>query len=163
MSNASGPIMVELASLPRSQMGPFLILGVDKDADREVLEAGWAQRLIWARRNQIATLLEDINWARDTLNDPQRRLVAEAASLNVDTVLGTLKRLRQEQYGKAGCKPIDVEKDLAGYHPDVAIPSVDEVRRTIVLPQLPGDIPAVPLLLAQMIGDPVDPWEENTQ
>jgi hypothetical protein len=159
MSDAAGPVMVELASLPRGQVGPFLILGVDKDAEKEVLEAGWAQRLIWARRNQIPTPLEDINWARDTINDPQRRLLAEAVSLNVDTVAGTLKRLRQDQFGKAGCKPIDVEKNLADYSPDVAIPDVDELRRAIVPPQLPSEVPAVALLLAQMIGEPVDPWE----
>jgi hypothetical protein len=159
MPDNSGPVMVELASLPRSQVGPFLILGVDKDAEKDVLEAGWAQRLIWARRNQISTALEDINWARDTLNDPQRRMMAEAVSLNVDTVAGTLKRLRQDQFGKAGCKPIDVEKDLADYQPDVAIPTLEELRRSIVVPQLPGDVPAVPLLLARMVGEPIDPWE----
>lgn len=159
MPESTGPVMVELASLPRAQIGPFIILGVDKDATKDVLEAGWAQRLIWARRNQIATQLEDINWARDTLNDPQRRMMAEAVSLNVDTVAGTLKRLRLDQFGKAGCKPIDVEKDLAEYHPDISIPSVDELRRSIVVPQLPGDVPVVPLLLAKMVGEPIDPWE----
>jgi hypothetical protein len=159
MADSSGPVMVELASLPRSQVGPFLILGVDKDAEKDVMEAGWAQRLIWARRSQIATPLEDINWARDTLNDAQRRMMAEAVSLNVDTVAGTLKSLRQDQFGKAGCKPIDVEKDLADYSPDVALPSLDELRRSIVPPPIPGDVPAVALLLAKMIGEPVDPWE----
>ena len=59
--STSSPLMVELAPLPRSQVGPFLILGVDKDAEKESIEAGWAQRLIWARRNQIPTPLEDVN------------------------------------------------------------------------------------------------------
>src|SRR5271154_1958614 len=106
------PVMVELAPLPRSQVGPFLILGVDKDASKEAVEAGWAQRLIWARRSQIPIPLEDINWARDTLGDQPRRMLAESIGLNVDTVVGTLKRLRQEQLNKAGCKPIDMEKNL---------------------------------------------------
>ena len=154
-------MLVELAPLPRSQVGPFLILGVDKDTEKDTLEAGWAQRLIWARRSQFPIPLEDINWARDTLNDPQRRILAEAVGLNVDTVGGTLKRLRQEQYGKNGCKPIDVEKNLAAYQPDTAVPACDEVRRTIVVPPLPGDVPVVPLLLSQIIGEPLDPWEDN--
>ena len=159
MSDPSGPVMVELATLPRSQVGPFLILGVDKDATKEAIEAGWAQRLIWARRDQFPLALEDINWARDTLNDAQRRLQAEAVGLNVDSVGGTLKRLRQEQVNKSGCKPIDVEKNLADYNPDTAIPTLDELRRGIVPPELSADLPAVPLLLAQMIGEPLDPWE----
>ena len=160
MAENAGPVMVELASLPRNQVGPFLILGVDKDADKDALEAGWAQRLIWRGAASFRSPLEDINWARDTLNDPQRRTLAEAVGLNVDTVAGTLKRLRQEQFGKDGCQPIDVEKYLGDYHPDVQVPTLDEVRLAVVVPQLPGDVPAVPLLLAQMIGETLDPWED---
>jgi hypothetical protein len=72
------PVMLDLAPLPRSQVGPFLILGVAKDADREALEANWAQRLIWARKNLIKVPLEDINWARELINDPDARLRADA-------------------------------------------------------------------------------------
>ena len=32
----------ELASLPREQVGPFLLLGLDKTADKEQIEANWA-------------------------------------------------------------------------------------------------------------------------
>jgi hypothetical protein len=159
MPNQSDPVMVELAPLPRNQIGPYLILGVDKDATKEAVEAGWAQRLIWARRNQFSIALEDINWARDTLNDDHRRLQAAAVGLNVDTVAGTLKRLRQEQESRTGCRPIDVEKNLADYNLEVAIPALDELRRSIVVPQLPSDVPAVSLLVAQMVGEPIAPWE----
>ena len=31
------PVMLQLAPLPRTQIGPFLILGVDKDADRDTV------------------------------------------------------------------------------------------------------------------------------
>ena len=33
------PAMLQLAPLPRTQIGPFLILGVDTDADRRVADA----------------------------------------------------------------------------------------------------------------------------
>ena len=155
------PVMVELAPLPRTQVGPFLILGVDKDAPKEAVESGWAQRLIWARRNQIPTPLEDINWARDTLNDSRRRTQADAVGLNIDTVSGTLRRLRQEALGKAGCKPLDVEKSLAGHAPDIALPALEEIRRAITVPNLPGDLPAVAVLLEQIVGQPIDPWEAS--
>ena len=62
-----GPLVLKLAPLPRNQIGPFLILGVDKDASKEVIEAAWAQRLIWARKGQFTIPLEDINWARTIL------------------------------------------------------------------------------------------------
>ena len=41
MPNA--PIVLQLAPLPRTQIGPFLILGVDKDASRAFRKA--AERL----------------------------------------------------------------------------------------------------------------------
>jgi len=157
------PVMVELAPLPRNQVGPFLILGVDKDSDRETIEAGWAQRLIWARRNQVQTPLEDINWAREMLGDSQRRLLADASSLNIDTTSGTLKRLRQELLAQTGCQPVDAEKPLADYVPAIPMPALEELRQAIAVPQLPGDLPAVGVLLAQMVGDPLDPWEKRDE
>jgi hypothetical protein len=151
--------MVELVPLPRQQVGPFLILGVDKDASQEAVEAAWAQRLIWARRNLVKTPLEDINWAREMLSDSQRRLQADASSLNVDTTDGTLRHIRHNQQGKTGCQPIDVEKDLKDYVPTAVVPASEEVSKAISLPELPREIPAVALVLDQFIQEPLDPWE----
>src|SRR5579862_4026770 len=115
------PVVLDLAPLPRLQVGPFLILGVDKNAQREAIEAAWAQRLIWARKNLTKTPLEDINWAREVLNDSERRLRADEASLNVDTTDSVLLRLKEQFPGKD--KPagrgllLDVEKNLADYEP----------------------------------------------
>src|SRR5438067_2359534 len=53
---ANNPVMLQLAPLPRTQIGPFLILGVDKDAPKDVVEAQWVQRLIWARKAQTRSL-----------------------------------------------------------------------------------------------------------
>src|SRR5437764_11611553 len=105
------PVQLEIAPLPRMQVGPFLILGADKGADRDAIEACWAQRLIWARKGLTKTPLEDINWARETLCDTERRVRADAASLNVDTTAGVLKALGQRfaNEDSAGCTPIDVE------------------------------------------------------
>src|SRR5436305_14726572 len=94
------PVVLDLAPLPRSQVGPFLILGVDKDVDRETLEANWAQRLIWARKNLTKCPLEDINWAREVMNDMDRRIRADAVSLNIDTTDGVLKHLQEQFQGK---------------------------------------------------------------
>ena len=62
MADEHEPVVLELAALPREQLGPFLLLGLDKNADAEAIEASWAQRVIWARKNQIRTPLGDINW-----------------------------------------------------------------------------------------------------
>lgn len=165
------PPVAELVPLPRTQVGPFLILGVDKDADREAIEAAWAQRLIWARKNLTRTPLEDINWAREILSDVERRIRADATSLNVDTTDGTLKALRQRYQGKdqapLGCRPIDVEKNLADYAPPVPLPDLEEVRRSIPPPQVPRAVPAVEAILEGFVREPIDAWnveldEENS-
>lgn len=157
------PPPVELGPLPRPQIGPFLTLGVDKDADIETIESAWAQRLIWARKNLINIPLEDINWARDALKDPDKRSKADAASLNLDSTDGLLKQLRLRFQGKdpesGSCKPIDVEKSLASYVPPLPIPSPDEVRQALPLPEIPREVPAVTAILQQALLEPLDPWE----
>ena len=74
MADEHEPVVLELAALPREQLGPFLLLGLDKNADAEAIEASWAQRVIWARKNQIRTPLGDINWAREVVNDPEQMI-----------------------------------------------------------------------------------------
>jgi len=156
------PVVLDLAPLPRTQVGPFLILGVDKDANREAIEAAWAQRLIWARKNLTKTPLEDINWAREILSDPERRLRADAASLNIDTTDGVLKRLKEKFQGKD--KPngpnllLDVEKNLADYVPPAPEFDIEEVRKLIPVPQVPREVPAVRVILDQFLAEPLDAW-----
>jgi hypothetical protein len=155
------PVVLELAPLPREQLGPFLLLGVDKDAAGEPVEAAWARRLIWARKGQFRLPLEDINWAREILRDPDRRLQADRASLNPDLVDGVLRRLAQ-RYGltdSPAWHPAEVEKDLSAFTPEVAVPDPDEVRRDVPRPAPPAELPAVPRLLDRLAAEPLDPWD----
>jgi hypothetical protein len=157
------PAVLELAPLPRTQVGPFLILGVDKDVDRDTLEASWAQRLIWARKEMTKCPLEDINWAREVLSDSERRIRADAVSLNIDTTDGVLKKLQARFQGKdkssTGCQPIDVEKNLADYEPATALPDLDEIRKSIPAPHIPREVPAVQVILEEFVRQPIDPWD----
>src|SRR5712691_8938717 len=93
MSNSQDPVILELAPLPREQIGPFILLGLSKTADQEEIEANWAQRVIWARKKQFRIPLEDVNWARETINSSEKRVRADIASLNADTAEKTLQRL----------------------------------------------------------------------
>ena len=38
MAKHSEPVVLELAALPREQMGPFLLLGIDKSAGKSAIE-----------------------------------------------------------------------------------------------------------------------------
>src|SRR5262245_1232045 len=131
MSEEHEPITLALAQLPREQIGPFLMLGLAKDAAAEQIEAAWAQRVIWARKKQIDVALEEINWAREVLRDPERRLQADLLSLNLDTLDGTLARLAERYGGGPTWQPLDAEKPFAELIPDAEIPDADVVQASI--------------------------------
>jgi hypothetical protein len=157
------PVVLELATLPREQVGPFLLLGLDKTAAPEQVEANWADRLKWARKQQSKVPLEDVNWAREILKDDDRRLRADAASLNADTSDGVLGQLAR-RFGLAGgqasrlWQPLDVEKPLADYEPPAEMPDADALRAALVVPEVPEELPAVAVLLQQLAQTPLDPW-----
>src|ERR1700686_498040 len=158
------PIVLQLAPLPRTQIGPFLILGVDKDASRETVEAAWAEKVKQARRGQIKTPLEDINWAGEMLTSKESRIRCDAVAVNIDTTDGTLKKLRERYQGKTQqveirCKPIDTEKWLADYAPTTQVPPVEEIRRLVKLPEIPHEVPAVRVMLENFVKEPLDPWQ----
>ena len=162
MANPNEPVLLELAHLPREQVGPFLLLGLDKDAIKEHIEANWAERIKWARKQQTNLTLEEINWARELLTDPARRLAADAASLNLDTTEGTLQALAL-RYGVGrdgpGWQPVDEEKPLADFTLPVELPDLEATRQAIQVPEIPCRFPAAAALLAQLAGQPLDPWE----
>src|SRR5262245_15215123 len=156
------PVLLELAHLPREQVGPFLLLGVDKDADKEDIEANWAERVKWARKQQTNITLEEINWAREVLNDPIRRMAADATTINRDSTEGTLAQLAQ-RYGAGIKKPnptwqvLDEEKPLANYDLPVEVPDLEALRASLAPPEVPRRIPAALVLLEQLAREPLDP------
>ena len=163
MARNGEPIVLELATLPREQVGPFLLLGLDKTADKETLDAHWAERLKWARKGLSKVPLEDINWAREVLNDIERRIRADAASLNADTTDGMLAQFAQHygvQEGKVirTWEALDSEKALADYRPPAEEPDPASIRAALIVPEVPADVPAVPLLLERLAQQPLDPW-----
>jgi hypothetical protein len=159
------PVVLELAPLPREQIGPFLLLGLDKDADREQIEANWARRVIWARKNQTRVPLEDVNWAREVINDGDKRVRADSSSFNPDTIDGQLRcwcgRFGVGATGgdvTVGWQPLDHEKPLAEYAPPAEVPDANAVRAALTVPEVPLEVPAVPRLLEQVTREPLDPW-----
>jgi hypothetical protein len=158
------PVVLELAMLGRDQMGPFLILGVPKEGARDQLEAAWADRLRKIRNQRLKIPLEDVNWARDMLSDVDKRLRADANSLNADTADGLLGQLAR-RYGMAGpgkgargWQPLDREKPLADYMPPAEVPDHQAMRNALVVPEVPCELPAVPQLLERLALAPLDPW-----
>jgi hypothetical protein len=163
MGRSAEPIVLELATLPREQVGPFFLLGLDKTADKETIDAHWAARLKWARKGLAKVPLEDINWAREVLSDIERRIRADAASLNADTTDEMLAQFAERygvQEGQATrtWEALDSEKALDDYRPPAEIPDVNAVRAALVAPEIPEEVPAVLLLLERLAQQPLDPW-----
>ena len=154
------PVVLELAPLPRDKMGPFLLLGVEKDAATEPIEANWARRVIWARKNQLPVPLENINWARELLRDPERRVRADVTSLNTDVTDRVLQRLQQRYASADGLlsQMRGGNRAMEEYAPEATIPDVAEVRASISLPAMPREVPAVHEMLSALATLPADPW-----
>jgi hypothetical protein len=156
------PVTLELAQLPREQVGPFLLLGVDKDADAEQIEASWAQRLIWARKHQIPTPLGDINWAREEINDPERRVRAHLTSLNADTGERLLSRLAGKYGVDAWTGPawqaLEIPPSVVDDTLAADVPDAQAIEASIVLPDIPEEMPAVASLLERFLQQPLHPW-----
>jgi hypothetical protein len=162
MARSPEPVVLELASLPREQVGPFLLLGLDKAATRPEVDAHWAERLKWGRKQQLKVPLEDVNWARSILEDADRWVQADAASLNADTCEGLLASL-ERRYGGSGTagrhwQPLDNEKALADYVPTAEVPDADALRASLAVPEVPQELPAVAALLERLAHEALDPW-----
>ncbi len=163
MAKNPEPVLLELAALPREQTGPFVLLGLDKDAGKEDVEANWAERVKWARKAQFNVALEDINWAREAVADPERRPAADAASVNADTTEGVVARVTR-RFGLGAKRPapswepLDEEKPLADHRPAVEVPDAEAVRAAIVVPDVPREMPAAARMLEELARSPVDPW-----
>jgi hypothetical protein len=160
MAQDDDAIVLELAPPPRERVGPFLLLGLEKDADTQEIEARWAQRVIWARKGQIDVPLENINWAREVLNDAEKRLQADVTSLNLDLTDRVLARLEKAHSGagESSWQPLDRERPPAQNETKIDLPDAAEIRDSVVLPQPREEFPAVPRLLAEMLREPIDPW-----
>jgi phage terminase large subunit-like protein len=163
MNNQPEPVVLDLAALPREKMGPFLVLGVEKDAAREQIEASWARRLIAARKNQLRVTLEDVNWAKELISDADRRVRADATSLNLDLIDGFLRRIARKYAGaQSGARPtwrpVDDEQQPPSTTSTVELPDWRSVRDSIIVPEIPEEAPAVPMILARLADEAIDPW-----
>jgi hypothetical protein len=145
--------------MPRERMGPFMILGVSKDAGNESIEAAWAQRVLWARQGKTRIPLVDIHWARAVLREPAQRLAADAASLNPDVAAEELRRLTKAWHldNRPAWAPHDPEPPAE----ESPVPDLDEARAGVTAPAVPVDLPGVARWLDAFAHGPLDPWGLN--
>jgi hypothetical protein len=165
MPKESEPVVLELATLTREQMGPYLLLGLNKSADKEQIDKNWADRVRWALRQpaQTKATREDVNWAHEILKEIDKRIRSDVSGLNTDTADGVVSQLTSS-YGANGSQPgrawqpLDIEKPLADYMPSAEVPDAAEIRAAVVVPETPEDMPFALTLLERLARQDLDPW-----
>ena len=165
MAKSPDPVVLELATLSREQIGPYLLLGLDKSADKERIDANWADRVKWSLRQPplIKIPREDVNWAHEILKEIDKRIRSDVCSLNTDTTDGILAQMI-ERYGVTGGRPgrawqpLDNEKPLADYIPPAEAPTAAEVRAGLTAPEIPEETPFAARLLERLAQQDLDPW-----
>jgi hypothetical protein len=165
MAKSPDPVVLELATLSREQIGPYLLLGLDKSADKEQIDRNWADRVRWALRQPplIKVAREDVNWAHEILKEIDKRIRSDVCSLNTDTTDGILGQMT-DRYGVTGGRPgrvwqpLDNEKPLADYIPPAEVPTVAEVRAALTVPPTPEETPFAAQLLERLAQQDLDPW-----
>jgi len=150
------------ARLPWQQAGPFLILGLDKDASSEQVESATRQRLDWIRQGILSCSEEDLNWARDMLLDAEQRIVADAQSLNLDTLDRQWQQLRDTHDSTDWEHP---HWPIWDYPlPEIPVPSPEQGDANGAktcdppLPEIPDEIPALSQLIDDWRSRRIDPW-----
>jgi hypothetical protein len=143
-------------------MGPFLILGLDKDASPEEVDKAWRERLQWVEQGWSNVSCDDLNWAHDVLLDPERRVAADAASLNPDTLAQPCRHLLTTSESADWEQPSwpildDAWPELPPFPPDLPENRASEVGAAPI-PEIPREVPALTRLIKQWLDRPIDPW-----
>lgn len=162
-SPANKPLELLTATLLREQIGPFLILGVDKDASPEEIEAAWRQRVEWVEQGQLRVSVEDLTWAKEILLDADRRILADIGSLNPDTSDGQLRQMLAVQGSDEWERPHWPIRDVPLADPPPIPPEwLDEPHAdlsSLPIPDVPRVIPALHRILEESRRQPLDPWD----
>lgn len=144
--------------MTREDAGPFLILGVDKDADDATIETQLRSRLEAARRGEIKWTESDINWAYGVLTHRDQRVVADAESWNADLASGDVRRLTRLYRTDSvvpGWEPLDPEPPSELPEPNF---DLSEFIASLSEPSLPLELPAVDAWLERFAVIGTDPW-----
>jgi hypothetical protein len=144
--------------MTREDAGPFLILGIDKDADAASIESQYQARLDLMRRGDIKWSESDLTWAREQLVDRDRRTVADADSWNADLASGDVRRLSRLYRTDSlipGWEPMDPE-------PPAELPQanidLDAIIAKMPTPAVPLELPAIARWLDRCSAIGLDPW-----
>lgn len=145
--------------IPRELAGPFIILGVDKDADDATIESHYHSQLTSIERGECNWSPDDLEWARCQLSEAKSRLSADLESLNADLASGEihrLARLYRLDGSPPGWEPIDPE-------PPAPLPNIEDIdpvtlAANVAMPEFGVEIPAIDTWLQQFAAAVTDPW-----
>jgi len=143
----------------RDRAGPFVVLGVDKDADATTLETHFERQRQAIQEGEALWTLEDLEWAHNELQDPKRRLTADINSLDVDLAFGEIHRLARLYClsdDLPGWEPLDPEPTPEILATDSI--NIEQLVADTPQPDVPLEIPAINRWLDQFAQQVADPW-----
>ncbi|MBX7104629.1 MAG: hypothetical protein K1X57_11145 [Gemmataceae bacterium] len=138
--------------------GPFLILGVDKDADAATLAERCADRVESSRRGELRWTENELLAALEQLHTPSRRLVADAESYNPDIASGEVRRLARlfrVDGTPPGWEPMDPEPPAESADTTIDAASL---AASLPAPDVPLELPSVETWLEKYAAAGNDPW-----
>lgn len=143
----------------RELAGPFIVLGVDKDADEAAINNHFHLQCLAAARGELQWTQGDLEWARQLLHDSKRRLVADLDSVNADLASGEVNRLSRVYHldrSTPGWEPLDPEPPMA--LPDTADFDPQAMVDGIAKTDIPVELPVIDAWLQKFAGAVTDPW-----
>lgn len=144
--------------MTREDAGPFIVLGVDKDADTATIEAQYQARLFPARRGELTWSVSDLDWAQEQLSDAERRVAADAESWNIDNAAGDVRRLMRLyrlENNATSWEPLDPEPPVTLPEPTMDMAAI---MSELQMPDAPLDLPAISAWLANCGSVGANPW-----
>lgn len=146
----------------RDDYGPFLLLGVDKDADAATVQSHCVERMRWLDEGAGRFQRADLEWAQGELADAEARLAADLNHLNPDLASGAVGRLTRLYHldgTPPGWEPLDPEPTPA--LPGGGIIDATFAAATLPPPAAPLDFPSLDRWAANLLHVGGDPWSEN--
>jgi hypothetical protein len=143
----------------RELAGPYLVLGVDKDVDSDEIEAHYQSQCRAVERGECSWSIDDLEWAKQVLCDPEQRLAADRDSLNPDLASGEVQRLARLYRldgSPPGWEPMDPEPPI-DFSALYVIDS-NALASTVPTPDIPRELPAVKAWLDHFSAAATDPW-----
>jgi hypothetical protein len=161
MATSPDPVVLDLAPLPKEKMGPFIILGVAKEATPKEIESAFQERLLGIQAGDFPLGEEDIHWAKERLSDPEDRLNADVVSMNAEILNSPIRRMNKSDSENSWSSRDATTRFNVTIEEDLQL-AIDAITKDLVVPDLEFDVSKLGRLIKESENPSWDPWNPET-